>query len=385
MARMREPVMKFRATSMSILALTLALPAQAQDQQAYVGLDGGLVFTEDFRTDIGTTRKASETTSATGWEYSAVLGYDWGHFRTEIEGSRRDWNVDSISAVAPGIPTTSTTPATGSFSYDGDFQITAAMANLLLDFGESDNLGFSVGAGAGRAWLDGQTSAGAGGPGHFDTSDSDWAWQGLAQIRLPVSDAVELGVKYRFFSSQEFVLTDTLGRRNEFELENHAILFGLRVNLGGNDTAPVAPRATPSRVERPEPPAPPVVTPPPPPAAVSCNSGPYIVFFDWDRADITPEAASVLNSAVSAYGNCGVSQVMLAGHADRSGSDRYNVALSERRNAAVRAYLTSRGIPAARMIGEAFGESMPRVATADGVRELQNRRVEVLYGPGSGM
>ena len=44
-----------------------------------------------------------------------------------------------------------------------------------------------------------------------------------------------------------------------------------------------------------------------------------------------------------------------------------------------------RGIPDARISSEAFGEANPRVPTADGVRELQNRRVEITYGPGSGM
>lgn len=109
-----------------------------------------------------------------------------------------------------------------------------------------------------------------------------------------------------------------------------------------------------------------------------------MVFFDWDRSDITPEAETVLNSAVSAYGNCGSAQVMLAGHADRSGGARYNVGLSERRNAAVEAFLVARGIPAARIASEAFGETRNRVDTADGVRELRNRRVEITYGPGSG-
>jgi outer membrane protein OmpA-like peptidoglycan-associated protein len=109
------------------------------------------------------------------------------------------------------------------------------------------------------------------------------------------------------------------------------------------------------------------------------------VFFDWDQSVITPEAATVLDSAVTAYGNCGRASVMLAGHADRSGSTTYNVGLSERRNASVQQYLGGRGIPAARISTEAFGESQNRVATADGVRELQNRRVEITYGPGSGM
>lgn len=109
------------------------------------------------------------------------------------------------------------------------------------------------------------------------------------------------------------------------------------------------------------------------------------MFFDFDKSDITAEASSILDNAVGAYGNCGQAQVMLAGHADKSGNPKYNVGLSERRNAAVRAYLEGRGIPGGVVSTQAFGESAPRVETADGVRELQNRRVEITYGPGSGM
>ena len=118
---------------------------------------------------------------------------------------------------------------------------------------------------------------------------------------------------------------------------------------------------------------------------MKCNTGPYIVFFNWDRSDITPEAAQVLNNAVSAYQNCGSASVMLAGYTDRSGTEQYNLGLAARRNASVRSYMTGRGIPDARISSEAFGEANPRVPTADGVRELQNRRVEITYGPGSGM
>jgi outer membrane protein OmpA-like peptidoglycan-associated protein len=108
------------------------------------------------------------------------------------------------------------------------------------------------------------------------------------------------------------------------------------------------------------------------------------VFFDWDKSDITPEAASILDNAISNYQNCGNSQVMLAGHADRSGPASYNVGLSQRRADSVKAYLSGRGISDGVISTEAFGESRPRVETADGVRELQNRRVEIMYGPGSG-
>lgn len=109
------------------------------------------------------------------------------------------------------------------------------------------------------------------------------------------------------------------------------------------------------------------------------------MFFEWDKSNITPDAATILDNAISAYSNCGSAQVMLAGHADKSGSASYNVGLSQRRNDSVKAYLTSKGIPDGVISTEAFGESRPRVETADGVRELQNRRVEITYGPGSGM
>jgi len=110
------------------------------------------------------------------------------------------------------------------------------------------------------------------------------------------------------------------------------------------------------------------------------------VFFDWDKSDIRADAASVLDAVAAQYqtGRCPTS-VMLAGHADRSGPATYNVGLSQRRNASVRSYLSSRGVPDGAMSSEAFGESRPLVQTADGVREQQNRRVEITYGPGSGM
>jgi outer membrane protein OmpA-like peptidoglycan-associated protein len=99
---------------------------------------------------------------------------------------------------------------------------------------------------------------------------------------------------------------------------------------------------------------------------------------------VTPEAATILNNAVSAYANCGTAAVMIAGHADKSGSAAYNMGLAERRANNARSYMTGRGVPAARITTQSFGETMPRVPTADGVRELQNRRVEVTYGPNAG-
>ena len=109
-----------------------------------------------------------------------------------------------------------------------------------------------------------------------------------------------------------------------------------------------------------------------------------MVFFDWDKDEITPQAAAILDNAAAAYQSTGQAQVMIAGHADRSGAADYNVGLSQRRANNVRSYLAGRGVPDGVMTTEAFGESRPLVETADGVREPQNRRVEITFGPGSG-
>lgn len=140
--------------------------------------------------------------------------------------------------------------------------------------------------------------------------------------------------------------------------------------------------ARPASAPPPPPPSPPPPPTPQEPPRPQCSPGPFIVFFEWDKSDIAPEASSILDNAISQYQNCGNAHVMLAGHADRSGSDAYNVALSQRRADSVNAYMTAHAIPAGVISTEALGESRPLVQTVDDVREVQNRRVEVTYGPG---
>ncbi len=114
-----------------------------------------------------------------------------------------------------------------------------------------------------------------------------------------------------------------------------------------------------------------------PVAAGACTRVPFLVFFDWDKADLTTDAATTLDATATMLRDCGFPQVSLDGYTDRSGSDGYNQALSIRRADAVRGYLAAHGVPQGAIAAQGFGESNPRVATADGVRELQNRRVEI--------
>lgn len=160
----------------------------------------------------------------------------------------------------------------------------------------------------------------------------------------------------------------------------HSGAITLRHSFGGNQNRPIVHEAAYSA---PPPIAPrPVDRPAVSPPQVACNSEPYMLFFEWNSAHITTEAAAILESAVSAYAQCANVPVTLVGHADRSGANAYNLSLSMKRNQAVQAYLIGRGIPASAISSEAYGEDRPRVATADGVREHQNRRVEIRYGSG---
>ena len=71
-------------------------------------------------------------------------------------------------------------------------------------------------------------------------------------------------------------------------------------------------------------------------------------------------------------------RIEVAGHADRSGTPAYNQRLSQRRADAVAAELVARGVSRSEISVTAYGESRPLVPTADGVREPQNRRVEIV-------
>jgi OmpA-OmpF porin, OOP family len=124
--------------------------------------------------------------------------------------------------------------------------------------------------------------------------------------------------------------------------------------------------------------------PPPPPAPIAAPAPPppapkvFIVFFDWDRDTITPEGQQIIGQAADAYKAGAPVQIQVTGYTDRSGSPGYNQRLSERRANNVAKALAALGVPKQQMIVSGRGENDNRVPTADGVREPQNRRVEIV-------
>jgi outer membrane protein OmpA-like peptidoglycan-associated protein len=131
------------------------------------------------------------------------------------------------------------------------------------------------------------------------------------------------------------------------------------------------------------PPPPPPVTgapPPPPPAVEAPPTRTYLVFFDWDRADLSSRAQQIIGEAASASTRVHVTRIMCNGYTDTSGTAKYNLALSMRRANNVANELVKDGVPRDVIDIKGFGETHPLVQTGPGVREPQNRRVEIILG-----
>ena len=115
-----------------------------------------------------------------------------------------------------------------------------------------------------------------------------------------------------------------------------------------------------------------------PPAPQPQQPANFMVFFDWDRSDITPQARGTIQQAAQAHRSMGNVPISLVGHADKSGPNNYNMALSLRRANAVKDTLIREGVSQQAISVSGRGEEQPLVQTADGVREPQNRRVEIV-------
>ena len=102
-----------------------------------------------------------------------------------------------------------------------------------------------------------------------------------------------------------------------------------------------------------------------------------IVYFPLDVAELDPEAQQTLSQVIADIQDRELQGITVAGHADRSGPEDYNMQLSERRAQNVATELVKAGIPARVIQTEAFGETEPAVPTEDGVILQANRRAVI--------
>ena len=360
-----------------LAATALLLPAAVQAQPIsgiYIGAGAGLNWLQ--KTDEALGGQAGADARAAGlpdrgilrWDRGGVglvaLGYGFGNgLRIELEGSYRSNNADDTTVA--GLT---------SRSNGGRLYQWAAMANLAYDITiPGVPLVPYLGGGLGytHATIDGGFADFRPGRSQIlraDDEDGAFAFQAFAGAGYTVLPGLTLTAEYRFFGSTDLTFSGTqtqtltgVTRRLERSQENynHSVLIGLRYAFGAV-------------------PAPVVVTPTPAPAVAPTVARTFLVFFDFDRADLTDRARQIIGEAAQASRTTQTTRIEVSGHADRSGTPQYNQRLSERRAQAVAAELERQGVPRAAMVIQAFGESRPLVPTADGVREPQNRRVEII-------
>jgi iron complex outermembrane receptor protein len=127
----------------------------------------------------------------------------------------------------------------------------------------------------------------------------------------------------------------------------------------------------------PMPEPPPALAPSTPPVTPAAPKT-YLVFFDWDRADLSERARQIVATAAQGVAQTQTTRIEVNGYTDLSGTKAYNQRLSVRRAESVEAELVRDGVPKTEIAIHGYGESHPLIPTAPGVREPQNRRVEII-------
>jgi OmpA-OmpF porin, OOP family len=207
---------------------------------------------------------------------------------------------------------------------------------------------------------------------HFASTEGAFAYQAILGTIFPIASVpgLALTLEYRFMGvlSRTYTGVETIaGPPTSFHVAtlmtgqdfNQSVLVGFRYTFG--------------------------VTPPPPPPAPAPVAAPapaparsYLVFFDWDKATLTDRAREIIREAATASTHVQYTQIIVNGYTDTSGTFRYNMGLSVRRARAVAAELVRDGVPENVISIHGYGETHLLVPTGPGVREPQNRRVEII-------
>lgn len=359
-----------------LLVAQPAMAQQAQEKYPYVSLRGGVSMAEKSRLEGEGSPFAGHSSHDTGWAAGVALGYNFGGVRLEAELSRHENGVDDFGIEnAAGF---ALVPGTNEAD-SGKTRATNLMANLYydIDFGMPLKPYLGFGMGASRVNFNNYRTGAAA---FLDDSKTVFAYQGIAGMRYEISRQLDLTVDYRYFNSENPSLVDTLGRSLEGDYTTHLVMVGLSWKFGGSEPRREEPVRTVQPEPQPEPAPAPAPAPEPEPVPVP-PPGPFMVHFGFDSAEITPEAARIIDEAAATARDVAPVQLVLRGHADTAGPDEYNQRLSERRAEAVRQALIQRGINGNEITfdTQGYGESRPEVQTGDGVAEPQNRRVEIVF------
>lgn len=356
-------------TTQFLLATTalcslFAIDAQAQANPTRAGwyIGAGALVSQQLDSDSELNGVTNQIEFNPGWGVLGNGGYAWGNgIRTEGEIAYRSSSVDSIDG-------------TGSAANDGGrFNNLSFMGNLLYDFNTGTRFTPYVGAGLGTSLVKADNVRTV----NFQTLDSrrmEFAYQAIGGVSYWLDNNWSAGVDYRYFRTNEAKFKTNLNSRAATDNASHNIVVGIRYTFDDVVAPPPAPAPRPAQVTPPPAPRPaPVAAPVVPPVPQS-----YMVFFDFDRAVLTPEAQRIIASAAQDYNKGRYVRISVTGHTDTMGANRYNQRLSERRAAAVKAEMERLGVSATVVMTSGLGESSLMVPTNNQVREAQNRRAEIV-------
>lgn len=108
---------------------------------------------------------------------------------------------------------------------------------------------------------------------------------------------------------------------------------------------------------------------------------PSDITFGVDQSEITPGFYETLNSVAIVLKEFDKTTISVLGHADATGSDQYNLELSQRRALAVSNYLAAQGVDPGRLSAIGYGESRPVADNSTAQGRTLNRRVEIIIDP----
>ena len=326
----------------------------------YIGAAGGGSFLNDISPNGGGADQKSEFDP--GYVGLGTVGWGFGNgFRAELEGGYRRNDLRSVR--------NSTDPNGGalgtmSVMLNGLYDIDPAMFGV-------DSYGFMPHVGVGVGWARPRFDNAQSFTGNTVSGKDDvLAYQGIAGVSYAVAPQIKLDLDYRYFGTENATFNSSpglggAGSPTRASFNDQEVTLGIRYEFWAPQVAQA--------------PLPAVAPPPPAPVAKAPEvQRAFQVFFDFNKSDVTAAAAHVIQQASDSVKAGHLTQINVTGHTDTVGSAKYNQALSERRAAAVKAQLITDGVPDTEIATSGVGKSGLLVPTADGVREPQNRRAEIV-------